>query len=334
MDVYRLNYNQIDRISISLYAQIEEIRIMKQNLWTQYRALNSISYFNRYWVQSEIKCCINELEKQQENLLRACSFLNDIMRLTVFYDGEVVEKLNQNETIFKGIIDVVAGGLAGKDGKSKKPVSQGGVYTNDVYKIGKAVKKKEALDIEKKAVSFTKNMLDSYLRKGGDKLLKLGKGKFAKGAKTGCKIGGHLLTGVINWKKNKEEQQESHGTMSNGRVIAETITETAVDIVTDSAIKWVAGGVMTALLGPGAVAAVATGAAVVGFTLIADRLTKKLTKGDKSSFTEFVSDGILKGFGWIGKKCKSSRVSSTPIKEMYKPPESKRAPVIGKPKLA
>lgn len=37
------------------------------------------------------------------------------------------------------------------------------------------------------------------------------------------------VNGVLNWFSNKDEQANSNGTMSDGRVIAETITETVVD---------------------------------------------------------------------------------------------------------
>lgn len=50
-------------------------------------------------------------------------------------------------------------------------------------------------------------------------------------AAMGAFWGGVCIDGVANWYSNKEEQARSNGTMSDERVAAETITETAIGAV-------------------------------------------------------------------------------------------------------
>lgn len=96
--------------------------------------------------------------------------------------------------------------------------------------------------------------------------------------------------GVLNWFSNKNEQACSNGTMSDGRVIAETITETAIDTALTYGTSIVVGAAVTAALGtvaaPGIVVVAASGAIVAGFNAGVKAFTGKTT-------TEWVSDTIL-----------------------------------------
>ena len=96
------------------------------------------------------------------------------------------------------------------------------------------------------------------------------------------------VNGVLNWFSNKDEQANSNGTMSDGRVIAETITETVVDTALTYGTGIVAA--VTAALGtvaaPGIVVVAASGAVVAGLNAGVKALTGKTT-------TEWISDTIL-----------------------------------------
>ena len=60
--------------------------------------------------------------------------------------------------------------------------------------------------------------------------------------------GGVLIDGVANWYSNKEEQALSNGTMSDERVAAETITETAIGTVMGYGSEIIIGAAVTAAL--------------------------------------------------------------------------------------
>jgi hypothetical protein len=98
------------------------------------------------------------------------------------------------------------------------------------------------------------------------------------------------VNGVLNWFSNKDEQANSNGTMSDGRVIAETITETVVDTALTYGTGVVVGAAVTAALGtvaaPGIVVVAASGAVVAGLNAGVKALTGKTT-------TEWISDTIL-----------------------------------------
>lgn len=98
------------------------------------------------------------------------------------------------------------------------------------------------------------------------------------------------VNGVLNWFSNKDEQTNSNGTMSDGRVIAETITETVVDTALTYGTGIVVGAAVTAALGtvaaPGIVVVAASGAVVAGLNAGVKALTGKTT-------TEWISDTIL-----------------------------------------
>lgn len=98
------------------------------------------------------------------------------------------------------------------------------------------------------------------------------------------------VNGVLNWFSNKDEQANSNGTMSDGRVIAETITETVVDTALTYGTGIVVGAAVTAALGtvaaPGIVVVAASGAVIAGLNAGVKALTGKTT-------TEWISDTIL-----------------------------------------
>lgn len=101
---------------------------------------------------------------------------------------------------------------------------------------------------------------------------------------------GVLLTGVTNAFSNIEEQKASNGTMSTGRVIAETITETVIDTALTYGAGIVVGAAVTTVLGtaaaPGIIVVAATGAIMAGLNAGVKALTGKRT-------TEWISDFIL-----------------------------------------
>lgn len=106
------------------------------------------------------------------------------------------------------------------------------------------------------------------------------------------------LSGVTNLFDNMEEQANSNGTMSDARVIAETITETAVDTVITYGANIVVGAAITTALGtvaaPGILVVAASGAVIAGINAGVKALTGKTT-------TEWVSDTILDTGAAIGK---------------------------------
>ena len=100
---------------------------------------------------------------------------------------------------------------------------------------------------------------------------------------------GVALTGISNAFSNLEEQKASNGTMSNGRVVAETISETVIDTAATYGGTAIVGAAITAATGVVAapvVVAVATGVAIAGINTGVKALTGK-------SATEWVSDAIL-----------------------------------------
>lgn len=120
--------------------------------------------------------------------------------------------------------------------------------------------------------------------------------------------GAVAINGVLNWFSNKEEQANSNGTMSDGRVIAETITETAVDTVLTYGAGIVVGAAVTATFGtvaaPGIVVVAVSGAIVAGLNAGVKALTGKTT-------TEWISDAILDTGEAIGKAIGNAAKSVT-----------------------
>lgn len=125
-------------------------------------------------------------------------------------------------------------------------------------------------------------------------------GKFtgAKGVgKAVAAWGAVAVDGVLNFFSNKDEQARSNGQMSDGRVWAETITETAVGTVLTYGASIVVGAAVTALAPvsvPGILVTAASGAVIAGVNAGITALTGK-------SATEWVSDTILDVGSAIGK---------------------------------
>ncbi|MBR2038594.1 MAG: hypothetical protein IKA09_12855 [Lachnospiraceae bacterium] len=206
-----------------------------------------------------------------------------------------------------------------KEGKTWKDLAKAGVDTyqflsgaaktyNNYKKIGNAVGTKTAMAWWAKNVtglkplgraSTAQNPLTRFANNLTNKTSPfnaqlnnvLDNFKGANGAgKAIASWGSVAVDGVLNWFGNKEEQANSGGSMSDGRVIAETITETAVDTVLTYGTGIVVGAAVTAALGtvaaPGVVVVAASGAIVAGLNAGVEALTGKTT-------TEWVSDTIL-----------------------------------------
>ena len=115
-------------------------------------------------------------------------------------------------------------------------------------------------------------------------------------ATTAAAWAGVVLSGVTNAFNNIDEQKQSNGTMSTGRVVAETISETAIDTVVAYAGTAVVGAAITAATGvvfAPAVVAIATGVAIAGINAGVEALTGKST-------TEWLSDKILDTASAVG----------------------------------
>lgn len=107
---------------------------------------------------------------------------------------------------------------------------------------------------------------------------------------------GVALTGITNAFSNIDEQKASDGTMSNGRVVAETISETTIDTAVTYGGTAVVGAAITAATGVVAapvVVAVVTGVAIAGINAGVEALTGK-------SATEWVSDIALDTASAVG----------------------------------
>ena len=120
----------------------------------------------------------------------------------------------------------------------------------------------------------------------------------AKGVKTTVAAwAGVALTGVTNAFGNIQEQKASNGTMSTGRVVAETISETALDTVITYGGSAVVGAAITAATGVVAapvVVAVATGAGLAAINAGVEAWTGK-------SATEWASDFVIDTAVNVGK---------------------------------
>lgn len=115
--------------------------------------------------------------------------------------------------------------------------------------------------------------------------------------------GSVAVNGVLNWMSNKDEQAASNGSMSDGRVVAETITETVVDTALTYGAGIVVGAAVTAVAGtvaaPGILVVAASGALVAGVNAGVKAITGKTT-------TEWVSDTILDAGAAIGSAAKKA----------------------------
>ncbi|MCQ2509340.1 MAG: hypothetical protein MJ116_02580 [Lachnospiraceae bacterium] len=124
----------------------------------------------------------------------------------------------------------------------------------------------------------------------------------AKGVKTTVAAwAGVAMTGVTNAIDNVKEQKNSNGTITTGRVIAETITETAIDTVVTyggSAVVGAAIATVTGAVAAPVVVAIATGAGIAAINAGVESWTGK-------SATEWTSDFILDSAINVGKGIKN-----------------------------
>lgn len=109
---------------------------------------------------------------------------------------------------------------------------------------------------------------------------------------------GVAVSAVFNWVDNREEQANSGGTMSDGRVFAETVVETTIDTAASIGVNALVGAAITAVAGtaaaPELLVVAATGLVVAGINAGVKAITGK-------SATEWLSDVILDAGEAIGK---------------------------------
>lgn len=135
-------------------------------------------------------------------------------------------------------------------------------------------------------------------------------GNFAGANGVGAAIaswGAVAINGILNWHSNKEEQANSNGQMTDGRVIAETITETAIDTGLMIGATAIAGAAVTAffpMVSAGVAVVAASGLIVAGINAGVKAIAGK-------SFTEWASDAILDSLEFVGSKIGGSAIGAT-----------------------
>ena len=123
---------------------------------------------------------------------------------------------------------------------------------------------------------------------------------------------GLALSGVTNAFSNIEEQKESNGTMSTGRVVAETISETIIDTAIAGVSSAVIGAGIATVTGTVAapvVVAAATGVALWGinagceavFGVSATEAISELVLNTVSSVGNAIAEGTKAVASWFGK---------------------------------
>ena len=126
------------------------------------------------------------------------------------------------------------------------------------------------------------------------------------GAKVALAWAGPILTGLENTFENIEEVKS--GEISTKRGIAETISETAIDLA-------IVGGVTLAVAAfAPAAPVILVGVAAAGVKEGLDYVTEKLTGkylGEEKDFTELASDAVLDGGEWAMKAIKQAFNSAT-----------------------
>ena len=170
-----------------------------------------------------------------------------------------------------------------------------GWWAKKVVGLSKVGKVSTAKNVTTRFINNLKNKTSPYTAK-----LREVKDTFTgkKGVvKAVAKWGEVAVSGILNYFSNVEEQKQSGGKMSTGRVVAETITETVVDVVLTNTANVVVGAAVSALLpvsAPGIVVVAATGLVLAGVNAGVKALTGKST-------TEFISDTILDTGVAVGK---------------------------------
>lgn len=103
---------------------------------------------------------------------------------------------------------------------------------------------------------------------------------------TVAKWAGAVVSGVSNWLDNLDEGN------TTGRVLGETVVETAYDVVLGTALYAGAATILGTVGAPALAVAAAAGVATVAVTWIADVVTKEFVSEDLT-FKEMISDGVV-----------------------------------------
>lgn len=178
----------------------------------------------------------------------------------------------------------------GKMGKVKRilhPDTYKVAWENKIFGIGNYFGK--TTGAASKASSWSTRFYNNFQKAGAKEIAKVGWSSVA-------------LSGVINIFDNREEYKS--GEISQGRAVAETVMETAVDVATDVVLTAGAaaavGATAVALGATVAAPAVAVAAVAVGAKMALDGIALWAT-GGKKDFTEAASDAILDAGTAIGK---------------------------------
>lgn len=190
----------------------------------------------------------------------------------------------------------------GKMGKAKRilhPDTYKATWGNKIFGIGNYFNK--STGVASQASNWGTRFYNNFQKAGIKEISKVG-------------WFGVALSGVVNFLDNKEEYK--NGEISKERAVAETITETALDVTTDIVISaGAAAAVGATAVAFGATVATPTvvvAAVTVGAKMTLDGIALWATGGEKK-FTEAASDAILdagtaicKGVAEGGKKIGSA----------------------------
>ena len=116
---------------------------------------------------------------------------------------------------------------------------------------------------------------------------------------------GVLMDGISNYKDNRAEQAASGGTMSDSRVWAETITETAVGTVISYTATAAVGAVVATAVG--SVAGIPAILIAGGTSLVVAGVQSGVKAATGKTVTEWVSDSILDGAEALSAAQKNAR---------------------------
>jgi len=184
-------------------------------------------------------------------------------------------------------------------------VTNGAIELAELFKVGKAKDVKGTLAAWfKKGLALEKfDLKKSFSETFGNLAGKNG------AIKTAVEWGGIALDGLGNLFGNLNERAESGGQMSSGRVVAETITETAVGFALETGVKLAVGAAITAVAGTAGAPVLLVTVASIGIAKGIDEGFRYLKFNDKQkSLTEYVSDGILDNAGaYIDEKVASAK---------------------------
>ncbi len=154
---------------------------------------------------------------------------------------------------------------------------------------------KKAFGLQKVSTLFPNGYVSKSFYNNFHKLDSITDAYTKGGMKSALAYAGTAMDLVCNGVSNYQEMKE--GKISKGRAVAETVTETAIDVGKDWLIATaVTAGIATLTAGAAPVVAVAAGTAVVsmGLDWACQKLTKKFM-GEEKKVTEFVSDAVLDG---------------------------------------